>query len=265
MQEGFAPASFFGGKIVDFTPGQTVPIDTDGDGLADTEAVFRTWLGSMPAIALRSDLNPLLRDDDGDGDLLDHFLGKPTADWQGAFGTQMTLWQNVQVNTVFEYMAGNFVVQNLTDQFRRSNPGIGRNTRKTAELEAILLNPATQGDVQARFDAAMAWVTEQASLAPFSGLNAVSPADWVRWRELGITYSVPTTFSQRLGLTNLQINAIANATEKHEALDIDNLFVEKAYINEGPRLKRIRPAPMGRALGYQRRMSHITVELGERE
>jgi large subunit ribosomal protein L22 len=60
-------------------------------------------------------------------------------------------------------------------------------------------------------------------------------------------------------------SAIANATEKHEALDVDNLFVEKAYINEGPRLKRIRPAPMGRALGYQRRMSHITVELGERE
>ena len=60
-------------------------------------------------------------------------------------------------------------------------------------------------------------------------------------------------------------SAIANATEKHESLDVDNLFVEKAYINEGPRLKRIRPAPMGRALGYQRRMSHITVELGERE
>jgi large subunit ribosomal protein L22 len=59
-------------------------------------------------------------------------------------------------------------------------------------------------------------------------------------------------------------SAIANATDQNESLDVDNLFVEKAYINEGPRLKRIRPAPMGRALGYQRRMSHITVELGER-
>ncbi len=206
VEEGFAPATFFGGKLVDWTPGSTVPIDTDGDGLADTEQVFRTWLGSMTSIRIRNDLNPLLRDDDGDGNLLDHFLGKPTADWQGAFGTQMTLWNNVQVNTVFEYMTGNFVVQNLTDQFRRANPAIGRNTRKTAELEAILLNPATQGDVQARFDAAMEWVTEQASLAPFSGLNAVSPADWLRWRELGVTYTVPTTFAQRLGLTNLQIN-----------------------------------------------------------
>ena len=206
VEEGFAPATFFGGKLVDWTPGSTVPIDTDGDGVADTEAQFRAWLGSMTAIRIRNDLNPLLRDDDGDGNLLDHFLGKPTADWQGAFGTQMTLWQNIQVNTVFEYMTGNFVVQNLTDQFRRANPAIGRNTRKTAELEAILLNPATQGDVDARFDAAMEWVTEQASLAPFSGLNAVSPADWLRWRELGITYTVPTDFAERLGLTNLQIN-----------------------------------------------------------
>ena len=60
-------------------------------------------------------------------------------------------------------------------------------------------------------------------------------------------------------------SAIANATEKAEDLDVDDLFVEKAYINEGPRLKRIRPAPMGRAFRYQRRMSHITIELGEKQ
>ena len=60
-------------------------------------------------------------------------------------------------------------------------------------------------------------------------------------------------------------SAVANATENSEAVDVDNLFIEKAYINEGPRLKRIRPAPMGRAFRYQRRMSHITIELGEKE
>lgn len=60
-------------------------------------------------------------------------------------------------------------------------------------------------------------------------------------------------------------SAIANAREKLEGLDEDNLFVEKAYVNEGPRLKRIRPAPMGRAFQYQRRMSHITIELGEKD
>ncbi len=59
--------------------------------------------------------------------------------------------------------------------------------------------------------------------------------------------------------------AIANAREQSEGLDEDTLFVERAYIDEGPRMKRIRPAPMGRAFRFQRRMSHITIELGEKE
>ena len=60
-------------------------------------------------------------------------------------------------------------------------------------------------------------------------------------------------------------SAVANARDRFESLDVDNLFIERAYINEGPRMKRIRPAPMGRAFRYQRRMSHITIELGEKE
>ena len=60
-------------------------------------------------------------------------------------------------------------------------------------------------------------------------------------------------------------SAVANATQKSENVDVDNLFVETCFINEGPRSKRIRPAPMGRAYRYQRRTSHITIELGERE
>ena len=60
-------------------------------------------------------------------------------------------------------------------------------------------------------------------------------------------------------------SAVANASQKSEAVDVDNLFVETAYINEGPRQKRVRPAPMGRAYRIQRRSCHITIELGERE
>ena len=60
-------------------------------------------------------------------------------------------------------------------------------------------------------------------------------------------------------------SAVANASQKSETVDVDNLFVETAFINEGPRQKRVRPAPMGRAYRIQRRTSHITIELGERE
>jgi large subunit ribosomal protein L22 len=62
------------------------------------------------------------------------------------------------------------------------------------------------------------------------------------------------------------LSAIANAEQKSETVDVDRLVVREAYVNEGARMKRIRPAPMGRAYRYQRRISHITivVEEGER-
>jgi len=59
-------------------------------------------------------------------------------------------------------------------------------------------------------------------------------------------------------------SAIANAENKSTDVDVDRLFVSEAYVNEGPRQKRIRPAPMGRAYRYQRRTSHIVVKVSER-
>jgi large subunit ribosomal protein L22 len=47
-------------------------------------------------------------------------------------------------------------------------------------------------------------------------------------------------------------------------VDVDQLVVNEAYVNEGPRMKRIRPAPMGRAYRYQRRISHIVVVVAEK-
>src|SRR5271165_7457075 len=60
-------------------------------------------------------------------------------------------------------------------------------------------------------------------------------------------------------------SAIANASNKSSDIDVDELFVTAAYVNEGPRMKRIRPAPMGRAYRYQRRMAHIVVRVGDRK
>ena len=63
-------------------------------------------------------------------------------------------------------------------------------------------------------------------------------------------------------------SAVENAnyanTERGLDVDVDNLFVLRAIANEGPRMKRIRPAPMGRAYRYQRRMSHIEIALAEK-
>ncbi len=55
------------------------------------------------------------------------------------------------------------------------------------------------------------------------------------------------------------------AGEEGIDLDVDHLYVKQAVANDGPRMKRIRPAPMGRAYRYQRRLTHIVVSLAERE
>jgi len=59
-------------------------------------------------------------------------------------------------------------------------------------------------------------------------------------------------------------NANFLATEKGLDVEIDNLYVKSAVANEGPRMKRIRPAPQGRAYRYQRRIAHIILILAER-
>src|SRR5881392_2306500 len=62
-------------------------------------------------------------------------------------------------------------------------------------------------------------------------------------------------------------SAVANAEKKAEdagaPLDVDQLFVSKAFVNEGPRWKRLRPAPMGRAFRYQKRTAHLWVGVAE--
>ena len=54
-------------------------------------------------------------------------------------------------------------------------------------------------------------------------------------------------------------SAVANAEERAENVDVDALVVSRAFVNDGLRQRRVRPAPQGRAYRYQRRTSHITV------
>jgi len=64
-------------------------------------------------------------------------------------------------------------------------------------------------------------------------------------------------------------SAVENANylseERGLDLDVDNLYVKTAVANEGPRLKRIRPAPMGRAFRYQRRISNLLIAVAEKK
>jgi large subunit ribosomal protein L22 len=59
-------------------------------------------------------------------------------------------------------------------------------------------------------------------------------------------------------------NANFLSTEKGIDVDLDQLYVKSAVANDGPRMKRIRPAPMGRAFRYVRRIAHLEIVLAER-
>jgi large subunit ribosomal protein L22 len=60
-------------------------------------------------------------------------------------------------------------------------------------------------------------------------------------------------------------SAVANAQQAPGfGGDVDTLYVAACFANQGPSMKRIRPAPMGRAFRVVKRMAHITVQVAER-
>ena len=60
-------------------------------------------------------------------------------------------------------------------------------------------------------------------------------------------------------------SAIANASQKDGfGGDVERLYVNACYANQGPSQKRIRPAPMGRAFRVLKRTAHLTVQVAER-
>lgn len=89
--------------------------------------------------------------------------------------------------------------------------------------------------------------------------------DLIRGRKAGEALTILRSTNKRIApeVEKVLRSAIANAQNQSADVNVDELVVREAYVNEGPRAKRIRPAPMGRAYRYQRRMSHIAVTVAE--
>jgi large subunit ribosomal protein L22 len=89
--------------------------------------------------------------------------------------------------------------------------------------------------------------------------------DLIRGRNAGQALTILRTTNKRIALSIEKVlrSAIANAQNRSTDVDVDKLVVSEAYVNEGPRSRRVRPAPMGRAYRYQRRVSHIAVTVAE--
>ncbi|MGA8152570.1 MAG: 50S ribosomal protein L22 [Terriglobales bacterium] len=94
--------------------------------------------------------------------------------------------------------------------------------------------------------------------------------DLIKGRRVEDALNTLAFTKKRVAATVLKLvrSAVENANylsaEKGIDVDVDSLYVKRAVANDGPRMKRIRPAPMGRAFRYVRRIAHIEIELAER-
>jgi large subunit ribosomal protein L22 len=113
--------------------------------------------------------------------------------------------------------------------------------------------------------------TAQARFTRVSPQKARLVLDMIKGRRVEDALNTLTFAKKRIApdVHKLLRSAIENANylsqEKGVDVDVDNLYVKNAISNEGPRMKRIRPAPMGRAYRYQRRIAHISIVLAERK
>ena len=91
-------------------------------------------------------------------------------------------------------------------------------------------------------------------------------ADLIRGKKvdeaLAIVKFTPKASSKTI--EKLLLSAIANAENNH-GMNRGNLIVSEIYANQGPTLKRIRPAAKGSAVRIRKRTSHITIVLKERQ
>lgn len=217
LVEDFAPGAHFGVQLLDVPEGQ-LPVDFDGDGSPDSRQQVLDYLAgltpedaSLPSSTARVLL--ATREQSPTGNSRDFYLGKPTPDFQGSFGLNVDFLRNFTVSTLFEYKAGNYYVNNLTDAFRQANASIGRNLPESARVERDYITGGVdaqgtpQNDPDVRLAALEEWLGSQLALAPFAGLNSIKPADFVRFRELSFTYRVPGSFLERYGLRSLAFTA----------------------------------------------------------
>jgi large subunit ribosomal protein L22 len=88
-------------------------------------------------------------------------------------------------------------------------------------------------------------------------------ADLIRGKKVSQALGILTFQPQAAApvVKKVLLSAVANWQQKNEGIDIDdaNLYVKAAYVDGGRTLKRLRPAPQGRAYRIRKRSHHFTI------
>ena len=90
--------------------------------------------------------------------------------------------------------------------------------------------------------------------------------DLIRGKQVGEAMAI-LKFTPKAGspiIEKVLKSAIANAEHNFD-LDLESLYVSEAYVNEGPTMKRYRPRARGSASPINKRTSHITIVVSEKE
>lgn len=89
--------------------------------------------------------------------------------------------------------------------------------------------------------------------------------DLIRGKSVQEAYSI-LKFTPHKGsaiVTKVLKSAVANAEHNYD-MDVENLVITTAYVDQGPTIKRYKPRSHGRADGIKKRTSHITIMVSER-
>ena len=198
VERCYAPGSFFGAVL---DPNMAIPLNLNGDCSEPTRAQALEFFSEAR--------NPSSFDvipvgcAGGASEYLSTYIGKPTPDFAGSTGFNVNFLGSFDLATNFEYRAGNYHTQDLTGAFRQANAVIGRNVPGTARVASIMQNPASTAEQ--RLEAALEWAREYRALAPMSGMNQIWTSDFIRLREISLSYRLPTDMIEGLGLENATV------------------------------------------------------------
>ena len=198
LKEGYAPGSFFGAVL---DPNMAIPLNLNNDCSEPTRAQALEFFSearnpsSFEVIPVGCA--------GGAAEYLDSYIGKPTPDFAGSTGFNVNFLGSFDLATNFEYRAGNYHTQDLTGAFRQANAVIGRNVPGTARVASIMQNPASTAEQ--RLEAALEWAREYRALAPMSGMNQIWTSDFLRLREVSLSYRLPADMIEGFGLDNATV------------------------------------------------------------
>lgn len=209
--------------ITCYNPASEIPINFNGRGTAATRAELLAYFAQprdIQASGVQNTLQPLLADYDGSGILFEQNVGQSIPQWTGAFGGTFSFKNHWKIQSTLEYRTG-YMVSNLTDGFRLSqHPSIGSNRKEFSEIQAVMQNPASTPEQ--RVAAAETYITAYRRLLE-PGLYQAQNGNFLRWRELSVTYNFGPDLAKKLGFRDASITAAGR-----------NIFMWTKYPGQDP-------------------------------